>query len=69
MDRPRLTARAGRTVTQPGRRNCKMMPIVRLNDNRFVMTCWHCDFRQDLTDTINATEARVLIAKHNIREW
>lgn len=52
-------------------RYCKMMPIIRLNlkDNRFIMTCWHCDWKQELTDTVHAADARVLIAKHNIREW
>lgn len=58
-------------MTEPGRRFCKMPPIIRLNitDNRFVMSCWHCDWRQELTDTIHAQEARILIAKHGIREW
>lgn len=58
-------------MTEPGRRNCKMVPIIRLHitENRFVMSCWHCDWRQDMTDVIRAVDARVLIAKHNIREW
>lgn len=48
-----------------------MAPIIRLNvaEGRFVMTCWHCDWRQDLSGTLHATEVRVLIAKHNIRQW
>lgn len=52
-------------------RTCKMPPIIRLNwnDGRFVMSCWHCDYRVDLGSAVTNTEARILIAKHNIREW
>lgn len=58
-------------MTEPGRRPCRFQPIIRLliSEGRFIMSCWHCDYRVDLTDTLTATQARVLIAKHNIREW
>ena len=48
-----------------------MQPIIRLKiaEGRFVMSCWHCEYTVDLTDTVTATEAKILIAKHNLRGW
>lgn len=49
---------------------CDKLPIIRLRPDRgtFVMSCWFCDWKIDLTDKLTAMETKILIAKHNIRQ-
>jgi len=52
-------------------KTCAALPIIRFLVERdvFVMSCWHCDWTQEIHRYISSTDAKILISRHYNHQW